>query len=101
MATRLTLYAVEEGRRKLIEYYHSKGFSKVYIEIYEGSRPNDAGAIYVIDEGPKEKVWWTSFVGNTVADAGRLRTQIHTSRGFLWLFSNELDHKELDEDENA
>ena len=92
-------YTVEEGRRKLIEYYHSKGFSKVYIEIYEGSRPNDAGAIYVINEGPKEKVWWTSFVGNTVADAGRLRTQIHTSRGFLWLFSNELDHKELDEDD--
>ena len=30
-------YAVEEGRRKLIEYYHSKGFSKVYIEIARGT----------------------------------------------------------------
>ena len=43
-------------------------------------------------------MWKTDFVGNTIASDGRLRTQISTSRPFLWLFGGEFDRKKLDED---
>ena len=39
-----------------------------------------------------------SFVGNTIADDDRLRTQIKTAHPFLWLFKGEFDRKQLDED---
>ncbi|MGO8753508.1 MAG: POTRA domain-containing protein [Thermoguttaceae bacterium] len=91
-------YAVEEGRRKLIEYYHSKGFSKVYIEIAQGNRANDPGAIFVIDEGPKQRVLWTHFVGNTIASGERLVTQVKTKPGWFWYIKGDLDRKELEED---
>ena len=43
-------------------------------------------------------MWNTKFVGNTIASDDRLRTQISTSRPFLWLFGGEFDRKKLDED---
>lgn len=93
-------YAVEEGRRKLIDYYHTKGFSKVYIEVAEGSQANDRGVIYVINEGPKQRVLWTQFEGNSFANDGRLRTQIKSKPGFLWVFHGEVDRKQIEEDVN-
>ena len=91
-------FAVEEGRRRMEEYYHSKGFSKVQIQIFEGSKPSDRGAIYIINEGPKQRYLWTSFEGNTIANDGRLRTQIQAKPGFLWFFRGEVDRKQIDED---
>ena len=46
-------YSVEEGRRKIEEYYKTKGFSKVQVTIVEGNKPHDRRVIYLIDEGPK------------------------------------------------
>lgn len=93
-------YSVEEGRRKLLDFYHSKGFSKVFIEIAEGNRPDDRGVIYVIHEGPKQRILWTRFVGNTIADDARLRTQIRSKPGFLWVFKGEVDRQQIEEDVN-
>jgi outer membrane protein insertion porin family len=93
-------YAVEEGRRKLLDYYHSKGFSKVFIEIAEGDQPNDRGVVYVINEGPKQRVLWTEFIGNSIADDAHLRTVIKSKPGFLWIFKGEVDRKQIDEDIN-
>ena len=93
-------YALEEGRRKLEEYYRSKGFSKVQITIVEGSRPGDRQAIYLIDEGPKQRHLWTQFVGNTIASDARLRTQIKSKPGLFWFFGGNVDPKQVDEDVN-
>lgn len=93
-------YAVEEGRRKLLDFYHSKGFSKAFIDIAEGNRPDDRGVIYVIHEGPKQRILWTRFIGNTIADDARLRTQISSKPGFLWVFKGEIDRQQIDEDVN-
>ncbi len=93
-------YAIEEARRHLEEYYQSKGFSRARITLLEGDKPEDRRAIFLIDEGAKQKVWTTKFIGNTIADDGRLQTQIKTAHPFLWLFKGELDRKELDEDVN-
>jgi outer membrane protein insertion porin family len=93
-------YAVEEGRRKIEEYYRSKGFSKVQVTLVEGSQPTDRRAIYLIDEGPKERVLWTQFVGNTIASDARLTTQIKAKPGFFWFFGGTVDPKQIDEDIN-
>jgi outer membrane protein insertion porin family len=93
-------HAVEEARRKIEEYYRSKGFSKARITIAEGNNPTDPGAIFLINEGPKEKVLWTDFIGNTIATDARLRTKVESKHGFLWTFSGEVDEKQIEEDIN-
>ncbi len=93
-------FAVEEGRRKIEDYYRSHGFSNARVSIIEGNRPEDKGAIYLINEGKKQRILWTRFVGNTIATDARLRTQIHSKPGFLWLIRGQLDRKEIDEDLN-
>ena len=90
--------AIEEARRKIEEYYHDRGFTSARVTLLEGDKPEDRRAIFLINEGTKLKVWNTAFIGNTIASDGRLRTQISTSRPFLYLFSGEYDRKKLDED---
>jgi len=91
-------FAVAEGRRRLEEYYRSKGFAKVQITILEGDDPSDSGAIYLINEGPKQRIGWTQFVGNTLATDAKLRTKIQSKPGIFWIFKGELNRKQIDED---
>ncbi|MDW8037983.1 MAG: POTRA domain-containing protein [Thermoguttaceae bacterium] len=93
-------FAVEEGRRKIEDYYRSHGFSNARVTIIEGNRPEDKGAIYLINEGKKQRILWTRFIGNTIATDARLRTQIHSKPGFLWIIRGQLDRREIDEDIN-
>jgi outer membrane protein insertion porin family len=95
----LNRYAVEEGRRKIEEFYHSKGFSKTQVSILEGDEPQDRGAVFVIDEGQLERIADVEFVGNTIATDSRLKTLIKSKPGFLWyLFGGTVDRKQIDED---
>ena len=64
----------------------------------EGDKPEDRRAIFLINEGVKQKVWKTAFIGNTIASDDRLRTQIKSKSPFLYLFKGELDRKEVEED---
>jgi len=91
-------FEIEEGRRKIEEYYHTKGFGKVRVTVLEGTKPTDRRAIYLINEGPRQKVVWTSFVGNTIASDARLRTQIKSKPPILYLFKGDLNREQLDED---
>ncbi|MCE9607821.1 MAG: BamA/TamA family outer membrane protein [Planctomycetia bacterium] len=91
-------YLVDEARRKLEEYYQSKGYSKVRITTLEGNKPGDRGAVFLINEGPKQKVFDIEFEGNTIADDGRLKTQIQSKPPILYLFKGEVDAKKIDED---
>jgi outer membrane protein insertion porin family len=91
-------FAIEEARRKLEEFYHKRGFTAARITLLEGDKPEDRRAIFLINEGVKQKVWKTVFVGNTIASDDRLRTQIKSKSPFLYLFKGELDRKEVEED---
>jgi outer membrane protein insertion porin family len=91
-------FAIEEARRKMEEFYHSKGFTGARVTLLEGDKPDDRRAYFLINEGVKQKVWKTQFIGNTIADDGRLRTQISTKSPFLFLFGGEFDRKKADED---
>ncbi len=93
-------FAVEEGRRKIEEYYRKQGFPKARITVFEGDKLNDRRAVYVFNEGPKQKVLWTRFVGNTIASDARLRTQIQSKPPIAYLFKGEVDREQIDEDCN-
>ena len=91
--------AVEEGRRALEAHYREKGYAKVRVSILEGNKLKDRRAVYVIHEGPKEKIVWTRFLGNTIASDARLLTQVESKQGPFWLFKGEFDPEKLKADE--
>ena len=57
-------FAVENGRRKIEEYYQKKGYSKVRVTVLEGNKPGDRRVVYFVDEGPRQRIFWVNFVGN-------------------------------------
>lgn len=91
-------FAVEEARRELEAFYHSRGFGLARVSVVEGNKPGDRGAVFLIDEGPQQKILWTGFVGNTIASDARLRTRIQSKPGVFWVFKGEVDRKLVDED---
>lgn len=91
-------YSVDEARRKIEEYYHEKGYSRVRVTVIEGNKPEDRGVVFMINEGGKQKVWHTRFEGNTIVSDGRLKTQIQTKPGILWIFKGKVNPDELAED---
>ncbi|MBA3481336.1 MAG: hypothetical protein H0T51_05930, partial [Pirellulales bacterium] len=96
-------YAVQEGSRKLRDYYTSKGFNNVQITIMEGNKATDQGVVYLINEGTKQRIWKTKFVGNDsgfVSD-GRLKTLIKSKPPILYLFKGYLDRERIDADIEA
>ncbi len=96
-------YAAQEGSRKLRDFYLSKGFNNVQISILEGNKPTDQGVIYLINEGAKQRIWKTRFVGNDsdfVSNA-RLKTLIKSKPPILYLFKGYLDRERIDADMEA
>jgi outer membrane protein insertion porin family len=91
-------YAVSDGRRRIEDYYHDKGFTEARVDIREGTDPGQRRVEYVIYEGVKRKHRWTSFTGNTVLPDVRLKTYIKSKPGIFWLFKGEVDEEEIEND---
>ena len=91
-------FAVENGRRKIEEYYQKKGYSKVRVTILEGNKVGDLRAVFVVNEGPRQRVFWVNFVGNEFVSGARLKTIIDSHPPYFYLFSGEVDRKQIDED---
>jgi outer membrane protein insertion porin family len=94
----LDAFAVDEGRRNLLEYYQEKGFVKASAFVVEGAKPGDRGVVYLINEGVKQRIWNVEFENNTIASDGRLKTQIGSKPPLLYLFKGEYDPAKIDED---
>ncbi len=94
----LQRYRVEEARRKLQEMYLKKGFSEAQVEIQEGIEPEDEGVVFSIYEGQQQRIFRTDFVGNTIASDSRLRTQIQSKPGIMWMFKGQVDKEQVDAD---
>ncbi len=97
----LNVYAVQEARRKVEEYYHGKGYAKVKVTVIEGDKAGDQRVVLRVDEGHIERIWTVNFVGNDphlVTDS-RLKTLIKSKPGFLkYLFRGTADYSVIDED---
>ena len=91
-------FAVEDAARKLETYYQTKGFNDVKVEVLEGNKPTDRGAVFLINEGKVQKIWKVRFEGNSIASDGRLKTQIETKPPLLWLFKGYVDREKIDAD---
>ncbi len=94
-------FVIEEARHKLEDFYHKKGYNGARVTLLEGNRPQDRRAVFLIDEGVKQKIWQINFVGNTIATDDRLRTQIKSKHPFLYLFGGELDRAQLEDDKKG
>jgi len=94
-------FAVEEARRALEDYYREKGYARVRVTVAEGDKSDDRRAVFVIHEGPKEKIVWTRFVGNTIASDARLLTQVESKQGILWIFKGEFNRKKIEADQET
>lgn len=96
--SRLDPYEVENGRLRIIEFYKSKEYAEPHVEILRGDRPEDVGVVYLIDEGTNQRVLKTSFVGNTVVSAARLRSLISVKPGMLYFIGGKFTRDRLDAD---
>jgi len=95
----LNRYAVDEARRKIEEFYRSKGYSNCQVFVTEGDDPQDRGAAFAINEGHLERILAVRFEGNTIASDGRLKTQVKSKPGILWyLFRGKVDREQIEED---
>jgi len=95
----LNQYSVEEGRRKIEEFYHTKGHPKTTVSILEGNQPQDRRVVYLIDEDQLQRIEKVTFIGNSIASDDRLKTMIESKPGFLWyFFKGKVDRKKIDED---
>ena len=94
----LNRYRVEEARRKLQELYVEKGFADAQVELVEGNKPEDQGVVFSIYEGPQQRFFHTRFLGNTIVSDARLRTQIQSKPGILWMFKGKVDREQIEAD---
>ena len=100
----LNVMAVEEARQKVLAFYNEKGFNKVQIDIKEGTSRSDRGAVFLIDEGPQQRIWSVKFVGNSIVSGSRLKTQIESKPSMIKyataLAGGYVDRRKIDEDVN-
>ncbi|HVX16110.1 MAG TPA: POTRA domain-containing protein [Pirellulales bacterium] len=89
---------VKDAATKVEDYYHEKGYNKAKVRILEGLKKDDRGAVFLVNEGQKQRVSKVEFEGNTVASDGRLTTQIQSKPPILWLFKGEVDRQKIEED---
>ncbi|MEQ8836084.1 MAG: POTRA domain-containing protein, partial [Lacipirellulaceae bacterium] len=91
-------FAVEEGRRKLRDYYQGQGYNNAQVTIIEGTKATDKGVVYLINEGVSERIWKVEFAGNEFVSDGRLKTLIKSKPPLLKLFKGFLDRGKIDND---
>ena len=73
------------ARQAILRRYEEMGRLFAGVELVEGDKPGDSRVVFNITEGPVVKVKSISFEGNTFVTGARLRTQIDSTREFLWL----------------
>lgn len=91
-------YAVEEGRRKIREYYQGRGYNNVQVTILEGSKATDQGIVYLINEGSTQKIWKVAFIGNEFVSDGRLKTLIKSKPPIMKIFKGYVNREQIDND---
>ncbi|MBX3424845.1 MAG: BamA/TamA family outer membrane protein [Pirellulales bacterium] len=91
--------SVQEGRRKIREYYQGKGYNNVQVTVLEGSQVKDKGVVYLINEGAAQKIQKVEFVGNEFVSAGRLRKAVVKSKPpILMMFKGYVDLEKIQAD---
>lgn len=72
----LNEFAIEAGRRRLLDFYRDKGFNQVSVEHSVGLGDDPSVVIYRINEGDKERISEIKISGNTIVKSARLKKVI-------------------------
>lgn len=93
-------FTVNEGKRRIEERYHTKGFPKATVIIDEGVAAKDRRVVYHINEGPLERIGSVSFIGNdpSLASDSRLKSLIESKPGWFYYFGGKVDMQKIDAD---
>jgi outer membrane protein insertion porin family len=94
----LNRYGVNEGRRKIEEFYHSKGYSEAEVAVFEGDSPEHRGVVYVISEGILKRHYKTEFVGNTFVSGERLKALVQSKPGWFYFIKGVVDRNQIEQD---
>ncbi|MGL4594712.1 MAG: POTRA domain-containing protein [Thermoguttaceae bacterium] len=90
--------AVHQAKEKMEQYYRENGYFHVHIEILSGDEIGDRGAVFLVSEGPKQRIRDVEFQGNQIASSARLKTLIQSKPGWFFWINSEFTRKNLDED---
>ncbi len=94
----LNRFSVEEAKRRLEDFYEGKGYNDVFISVIEGTKPEDTGITFRINEGNVLRISQATFEGNYVASDARLKTVIESKPGILWLIGGKAKDDQLEQD---
>lgn len=94
-------YAVASARGTLEDFLKEKGYPYAKVKTLEGDKPTSDKAVFLITEGVKQRIYSTSFVGNTFMSGGRLQTYVQAKPGILWLIGGEFNEKKLNDSVDA
>ena len=89
---------IRDGATKVEDYYHEKGFNKATVKVLEGTGNDDRGAVFLVNEGQKQKIAKVEFEGNLVAPDGRLKAIVQSKPPLLWVFKGEVERQKIEED---
>ncbi len=93
-------FTVNEGKRRLEERYHTKGFPKATVTIDEGTNTKDRRVVYHVNEGALERIGSVSFIGNdpALASDGRLKSLIASKPGWFYYLGGIVDLQKIEAD---
>ena len=87
-----------EAVARIRSMYLEKGFRNAEVVMTKGGNPSDREVIIAITEGPKTRVYQTSFEGNAFASDAILRTKLATKRAIFRTFSGIYDPQIIEND---
>src|SRR5690606_38728406 len=93
----LNRYGVNEGRRKVEEFYHSKGYSEAEVTVFEGDSPDHRGVVYLISEGILQRHYKTEFVGNTFVPGERLKALVQSRPCWFCMTKGLVDRNQIEQ----
>ncbi len=87
-----------EAVARIRSLYLEKGFRNADVQLAKGDNPKDRDVVITIQEGPKTRVYQTSFEGNQFESDAVLRTKLATKRAWFRSFSGIYDPQLIDND---
>ena len=91
--------AVNQAKTRIEDFYKQGGHHKIHVEILSGDRLTDRGVVFLISEGRKQRIDRVQFIGcNSAISGARLKTQIKSKPGILYLIGGEFTREQLDRD---
>jgi outer membrane protein insertion porin family len=81
----------QECLERIKAIYREKGYLHAKVTLEKGTNPKDREVIFVIEEGPRVRVWGIEFEGNREERSAVLKTKIATKTVILWIIRGDYD----------